>query len=45
MHLSEAIVQRKAWSNFVKEYLKRVDPNAKLPENLILMVIKGDPNT
>ena len=28
MHLKEAIVKRKAWSNFVKEYLKRVDPNA-----------------
>ena len=43
MHLKEAIVQRKAWSNFVKEYLKRVDPNAKLPKNLIPMVIEDDP--
>ena len=35
VHLEEAMSQRRIWSNFVREYLGKVDPNLLLPEDAL----------
>ena len=42
MHLKVAITQRRTWSSFVKEYLKRVDPNTEIPGNVIPLMLDND---
>ena len=42
MHLNDAVTQRRIWGNFVLDYVARVDPNLKLPDNALPVPIGED---
>ena len=42
MHLEDAITQRRIWSNFVRDYVRRADPNLKLPDNAFPVLLEED---
>ena len=45
VHLQAAISQRKIWSNFVRDYTGKVDPNLVIPEDCLISELKDDDYT
>lgn len=42
MHLDAAVSQRRIWGNFIRDYVNRVDPNLKLPEDALPVFLCED---